>query len=188
MKEKDRYLEQLKKVIEDGEVDFRIIDTLNILNSKKDYYTTSSCAGRIILIELEEIGGKKESNIIFKSHEKVDYLDIWKTINNYSGSKMIFLIVNSPIIHVVCRDLKSAKELINLSKEVGFKYTSIVSFSEKIIVEVRSTERMDVPIIKDGVIYPSEDYVKLMVDIANQMIERVKKKIEKLNQNLREIE
>ena len=50
MKDKSKYLKDLKKVIEEGEVDFRIIDTLNILNSKEDYYTTSSCAGRIIRI------------------------------------------------------------------------------------------------------------------------------------------
>jgi len=66
MKEKFRYLEDLKEVIQKGEVDLRIIDTLNILNSKENYYTTSSCAGRIILIEIEEIGDKKESNFIFK--------------------------------------------------------------------------------------------------------------------------
>ncbi|NMC60580.1 MAG: hypothetical protein GYA51_14525 [Candidatus Methanofastidiosa archaeon] len=188
MKEKNRYLEELKKVIENGEVDFRIIDTLNILNSKKDYYTTSSCAGRIILIELEEIGGKKESNFIFKSHEKVNYHDIWSIINEYRGSKMLFLIVNSPIIHVVCRDLDSAKKLINFSKESGFKYTSITSFGEKITVEIRSTEKMDVPFVKDGIVYPTEEYVKMIVEIANEMIERIKKKIEKLNENLRNIE
>lgn len=188
MKEKNKYLEELRKVIECGEVDLRIIDTLNILNSKKDFYTTSSCAGRIILIELEEIGGKKESNFIFKSHEKVDYKDIWKIINGYTGDKIIFLIVNSSIIHVVCRDLDAAKRLINISKDSGFKYSSITSFGERITVEIRSTEKMDVPLIKDGIVYPSEEYVKMIVEIANAMINRIKKKIDKLNQNLREIE
>lgn len=188
MKEKTKYLEELKKVIEEGEVDLRIIDTLNILNSKKDYYTTSSCAGRIILIELEEIGGKKESNFIFKSHEKVKYQDIWKIINDYNGGKILFLIVNSSIIHVICKDLDAAKRLLNVSKESGFKYASIISFGEKITVEIRSTEKMDVPLIKDGIVYPSEEYVKMIVEMANQMIDRTKKKIEKLNQNLRDIE
>ena len=42
MKDKSRYLRDLRKMIQDGEVDLRIIDTLNILNSKEDYYTTSS--------------------------------------------------------------------------------------------------------------------------------------------------
>ncbi|KYC46285.1 MAG: hypothetical protein APG12_00208 [Candidatus Methanofastidiosum methylothiophilum] len=187
MKDKSRYLEDLKRVIQEGEVDLRIIDTLNILNSKENYYTTSSCAGRIILIELEEIGGKKESNFIFKSHEKVDYKNIWRIINEYTGNKMLFLIVNSSIIHVVCKDLESAKRLINISKESGFKYSSIFSFTDKIIVEIRSTEKMDVPIVKDGKIYPSEEYVMMLVEIANQLIDRIKKKIETLNENLREM-
>ena len=187
MKDKSRYLRDLRKMIQDGEVDLRIIDTLNILNSKEDYYTTSSCAGRIILIELEEIGGKKSSNFIFKSHEKVDYKDIWKIINDYTGTKMIFLIVNSSIIHAVCKDLESAKKLINISKESGFKYSSIFSLSDKIIVEIRSTEKMDIPLVKNGIVYPSEDYLVIMIDIANQLLERIKKKIEKLNENLRNI-
>mgnify|MGYP000911723226 CR=1 FL=1 len=187
MKEKFRYLEDLKKVIQKGEVDLRIIDTLNILNSKENYYTTSSCAGRIILIEIEEIGDKKESNFIFKSHEKVDYKEIWNIINRYKGNKMLFLIVNSSIIHVVCKDLESAKRLINISKESGFKYSSIFSFSEKIIVEIRSTEKMDIPVFKNGKVYPNEEYIMMIIDVANQLIERIKKKIEKLNENLREI-
>ena len=186
MKDKSRYLRDLRKMIQDGEVDLRIIDTLNILNSKEDYYTTSSCAGRIILIELEEIGGKKSSNFIFKSHEKVDYKDIWKIINDYTGTKMIFLIVNSSIIHVVCKDLESAKKLINISKESGFKYSSIFSLSDKIIVEIRSTEN-GYTSCENGIVYPSEDYLVIMIDIANQLLERIKKKIEKLNENLRNI-
>ncbi|MCC7572952.1 MAG: hypothetical protein KO464_06145 [Candidatus Methanofastidiosum sp.] len=188
MKDKSRYLEDLKKVIDEGEVDFRIIDTLNILNSKQSYYTTSSCAGRIILIELGEIGDKRESNFIFKSHERVDYKDIWRIINEYSGNKMLFLIVNSPIIHVVCRDIESAKKLINISKDSGFKYSSIFSIGEKIIVEIRSTEKMDIPVVKNRKVYPSEEYVIMLVEIGNQLIERIKKKIEKLNENLRSIE
>ena len=36
MKDKSRYLRDLRKMIQDGEVDLRIIDTLNILNSKED--------------------------------------------------------------------------------------------------------------------------------------------------------
>lgn len=188
MKDKSKYLEDLKKVIENGEVDLRIVDTLNILNSKKDYYTTSSCAGRMILIELEEIGGKKESNFIFKSHENVDYKDILKGINDYDGDKMLFLIVNSSIIHVVCRDLGSAKKIIDISKESGFKYSSIISLGEKIIVEIRSTEKMDVPVVKDGKIYPSEEYVRMLVEIGNTLLDRIRKKIEKLNENLRYME
>jgi tRNA wybutosine-synthesizing protein 3 len=188
MKDKSRYIEDLRKVIEEGEVDLRIIDTLNILNSKGNYYTTSSCAGRIILIELEEIGGKKESNFIYKSHEKVDYKDIWRIINEYSGDKMLFLIVNSPIIHVVCRDIGSAKKLIGISKDSGFKYSSIFSIEGKIIVEIRSTEKMDVPVVKDCKVYPSEEYIMMLVGIGNQLIDRIKNKIERLNNNLRSIE
>lgn len=188
MKDKSRYLEDLKKVIEEGEVDLRIIDTLNILNSKDNYYTTSSCAGRMILIELEEMGGKKESNFIFKSHEKVDYKDIWRIINEYSGKNILFLIVNSPIIHVVCRDIDSAKRLISVSKDSGFKYSSIFSMADKIIVEIRSTEKMDVPVVKDCKVYPSEEYIMMLVDIGNQLIGRIKNKIERLNTNLRSIE
>ncbi|NYT04631.1 MAG: hypothetical protein GKC00_08000, partial [Candidatus Methanofastidiosa archaeon] len=144
--------------------------------------------GRIILIELEEIGGKKESNFIFKSHEKVDYKDIWRIINEYSGDKILFLIVNSPILHVVCKDIESAKKLISISKDSGFKYSSIFSIEDKIIVEIRSTEKMDVPLVKDCKVYPTEEYIMMLVDMGNHLIDRIKNKIERLNNNLRNIE
>ncbi len=188
MKNKSRYLEDLKTLIEEGEVDLRIIDTLNILNSKKYYYTTSSCAGRLILIELEEIGGKKESKFIFKSHEQVDYKDIWNAISEYRGNKMLFLLINSPIIHVVSRDLESAKKLIDVSKGSGFKYSSVYSLGEKIIVEIKSTEKMDVPVVKDGKVYPNKEYVAMLVEMGNILLDRIRKKIEILNENLRYIE
>ena len=59
---------------------------------------------------------------------------------------------------------------------------------EKIIVEIRSTEKMDAPVVKNGKIYPSEEYVIILVEIGNQLLDRIRKKIEKLNENLRNIE
>ena len=46
---------------------------------------------------------------------------------------------------------------------------------------------MDIPLVKNGIVYPSETYLVIMIDIANQLLERIKKKIEKLNENLRNI-
>ena len=44
---------------------------MNIINKSDDYYTSSSCSGRIVLIELPEIGDKKEAKFLGKWHREI---------------------------------------------------------------------------------------------------------------------
>jgi len=81
---KELYMKKLEEHIREGKVDKEILHILNLINSLDNYFTTSSCAGRIVLIKIPE-GLKKQENVfLFKSHQIVKFEDIWNIIlENY---------------------------------------------------------------------------------------------------------
>nr|QNO50968.1 tRNA(Phe) 7-((3-amino-3-carboxypropyl)-4-demethylwyosine(37)-N(4))-methyltransferase 1 [Methanosarcinales archaeon ANME-1 ERB6] len=105
----------------------------------------------------------------------------------------IWLLSQSPILHVACRDLEKAKALLRIAIESGFKYSGIKAISNlkdngKVVVEIVSTERMDVPLGKDGVLFCSEAYIDFILSKANFMLERGKGKLKRFYSGLKEVE
>ncbi|MEK6845980.1 MAG: hypothetical protein AABY26_04420, partial [Nanoarchaeota archaeon] len=89
-----------------GEVDEKIIPLLNIINSKEDYYTTSSCSGRVYLWRGSE--KKNEMEWLNVSHELID--ENFFELKNYDG--LIWMRLEDMILHVCCTDLESANKLL----------------------------------------------------------------------------
>lgn len=68
-----------------GSIDKGVIKIINALNSKKDYYTTSSCSGRIVLLEMK-FRKKNECRWIFMRHDKVTLNDINNALIKYHNN------------------------------------------------------------------------------------------------------
>ena len=109
--EKEKTLKELSEFINEGKVDQGVLPVLELLNSHNDYYTTSSCAGRVQLIQMEHIGDKKNSRVLGKWHDGTDLDTLTETLDSWDGSGYIYLMSQSPIFHVRCRDLESAARL-----------------------------------------------------------------------------
>ena len=89
-----------------------------------------------------------------------------------------FLTQEPLILHVRCRGLKSAKELLDASRKI-FKRAGIISLSnEKIVVEIIGSERIDA-IIADRNFAADEKYLKNLVKYANRNFEENKGKGER---------
>ena len=163
--------------MENGSVDEDLLPLLQTLNSKEDYYTASSCSGRVVLLNLPRIGDKEHAQFIAKWHTCIDagalkhYLE-----QHYTG--LVFLMLQSPILHVGARSVEHALRLRNIAVEAGFKYSSFKSMSKsKIIVELLSTERLDMPVFINGSRTLCQDSVPVLVKLINSMLERAKKKL-----------
>ena len=171
-KEKSDFLRKKDKS-KKGCVDEDIKEIINIINSKKDYYTTSSCSGRIVL--LEKLSNRKnESNWLFARHNKIKFNEIKNYLKNKIKNE-IWLKQEPLILHVRCRNLKSAKKLLNASRKI-FKRAGIISLSnEKIVVEIIGSEKIDA-IIADGDFAADEKYLKNLIKYANRNFEENKRK------------
>ena len=184
--QKKKALERLRIMGADEEVE-GIIEKLNRL---ENFYTTSSCSGRVALICIPEIGAKREAEFIGKWHRAVTKEEVSETIKTPKKGEL-WLISQSPILHVSCRGLEKAKTLLRIAIESGFKYSGIKAISKdngKVMVEIMSTERMDVPLGKDNEIFCSETYMAYIVQKANFMLTRGKAKLKRFYYGLEGLE
>jgi tRNA wybutosine-synthesizing protein 3 len=188
--QKERAMEGLKRALKENKVDHDIIPLLEKINFMENYFTTSSCSGRISVMEMPYFGDKVNSVWLGKWHREVSFEEVLEAIGKHRSGQLWFL-VRSPILHVGAKTLGDAVKLLNLTVELGFKYSNIKSVSrKKLLVEIRSTERMDVPLGGDGVLWVDEAYIERIIKIANAQVKRFKGKLRKLEaeiENLSEI-
>lgn len=164
--------------------DKRIIKLCKRINSKQEYYTTSSCAGRILLIKAEK--EKKPDLFLFRTHKKISFSElkrelekVKKKIRKREGKKLIYFKQEACILHVACRDLEAAQRLIDKAKLAGWKKSGIISTRKRIVCELLSTEKIELPIVDKGKILLSDSYLKLLVKEANKKLSRTRKKIKR---------
>ncbi len=185
--------EQKKKALERLRIrgaDEEVAEIIEALNRLDDFYTTSSCSGRVALICIPEIGAKREAEFIGKWHRAVTKEEVSEAIKAPKQGE-IWLISQSPILHVSCRGLEKAKTLLRIAIESGFKYSGIKAISKdnrKVMVEIMSTERLDVPLGKDNEIFCSETYIAYIVQKANFMLTRGKAKLKRFYYGLEGLE
>lgn len=201
----DRFLKRKKDILSKqdksskGFWDKHIKNLCNKINSLENYYTTSSCSGRIVLMVDQE---KKEGGLLIKVyHDLISFEQLKKDLNFIVNSllqlpnhlpqektinnKRIFLEKNikfkleSCALHVACRTLKDAQELYDKAKLSGWKKSGIIASSSRFMVELTSTEKLEFPIIRNKKILVSDGFLKIIVDYANEKLKRIWKKIEK---------
>lgn len=172
-------MKKLQEAREKGEVDSTIVPLLEHINSLKDFYTTSSCAGRISL--LHDLGSKMEDDWLGKWHREVDFEEVRDAMKETPLRGIIWFIYEPAIIHIVSRELDNAKNLLNISRGSGFKRVGIQSYKEeRVLIEICSTERIDAPIINNGKILVDEEYLRYLVKLANQKFQKGQEKLERL--------
>lgn len=177
-------LKRYQQAKKSGLVDKDIIPLLEIINSSETYYTTSSCSGRIVIMQIPEIGNKEECVFLGKWHRETGYDEIVDSIKNYKNG-YLFLMVQSAIIHIVAINLDSATALLKIAIESGFKYSSIKSIGNNgVLVEILSTENLNIPLGENGNLMVDEEYIKFSTNMANMTLRRIKQKLQKFERKI----
>lgn len=160
-----------------GGWDLKIKGLCEKINKNKRYYTTSSCAGRVVLLKGEI--DKQPDKFLFRTHNKITFKELKKALDEVKYDKLVDFKQSPCILHVACADLESAMELVNKAKLAGWKHSGLMS-AKRNIVELISTEHLDFPIMNNKKILVDDDFLKLIVNESNLRLERVWKKIERL--------
>ncbi len=166
-----------------GTLDRLIKPLVDLINSMDNYYTTSSCSGRIILIYRKNLK-KSGAKWLFSSHDKVKFDDIKPALKDIPDEDLWFK-EEPAIIHVCCETIKDAQDLVDLSRESGFKRTGIQSTRKRINVEIGSSEVIDAIIAVKGKLIVTDDYLKTLIKKANEKIEINLRKIDKLYKKIK---
>ena len=183
---KEKAMETLKKAMENNEVDKKAIPIIEKLNGIDEFFTTSSCSGRIAIMELPSIGNKIDARFLGKWDDKIKIQDIKNALENAEKGE-IWMLAQPPIFHVSASDVNAASKLIKVAKQSGFKNSGIRSIGKRVTVEVRSTEEVDVPLGIDGKLLCDEKYLSLLVSIANEIMDRIEKKLKVFERKIEEL-
>ena len=186
MKAKREALVSLFTAMREGKVDEDIIDLLLLINSIRGIYTTSSCSGRIGIIEEPALGAKPLSRWLIKVHREMMFPEAKKALEK-AKEGLIFLKSQPPIFHVVAEDLERAKKLHELGLASGFKYTTFKVISNRYLVEINATEYLTAPLGRDGKILVSDDYLRFALEIGNSMLRRSKGRLPRLMKNFEKL-
>ncbi len=162
----------------EGRWDKAIISLCNKINEKREYYTTSSCSGRISLVK--SLKEKARGVFLFKTHDKISFKQLKKELSKvakkYDG--LIYLKQEPCILHVACKDFKAGEDLLKKAREAGWKRSGMISTGNRIMLELMSTEKMEMPIAKRKILV-SDEFLKLLVREVNKKLGRVREKIKK---------
>jgi tRNA wybutosine-synthesizing protein 3 len=161
-------------------IDKPIENLCKMINGKGDYFTTSSCSGRIILMKDHEKKGP--GMFLFRSHEKVSFSTLKKELENaLKKDKETILFKQEPcLLAISCRNLETQEKLFSLARNNGWKRSGIVTTSRKFIIELVSTENISFPIADKGNLLVSDDFLKVVLKKANSNLEKTHGKIKRL--------
>jgi len=165
MKAKREALVSLFTAMLERKVDEDIVDLLLLINSIKGIYTTSSCSGRIGIIEEPALGAKPLSRWLIKVHREMTFPEAKRALQR-AREGLIFLKSQPPIFHVVAEDLEKAKRLHGLGLASGFKYTTFKVISNRYLVEINGTEYLTVPLGRDGKLLVGDEYLRFALETA----------------------
>jgi len=182
---KQNFLKKLDKS-KKGSIDKKIKILVDKLNKKKKYYTTSSCSGRIVLFDQGKSKKKNEGEWLFVSHDVVGAKEKKKLFDsiqdvNQKENKNCWFRFEPAIMHVNCSDIENAEKLLKLARGCGFKLSGIIGI-KKATIEIRSSERIDVPV---EIIDPNT--LDILIKKANEKMKETHKKINRLKTNLTKI-
>ena len=173
-----------------GSIDEPVKELVGLVNSSNDFFTTSSCSGRIILInETSREKRKNKSQFLFVSH---DFVQEDKSAELHSISRTaaghVFFKLEPLIIHIECRSMEFATRLLHVIKQQDqFKHTSIVSVTnEKLILSIRGIVKLEIPLVYDGQLLSNEEQIRTYIRIANERMKENFNAIDTLTTLVRE--
>lgn len=178
---KKTYLAKLDKS-KKGELDKRVIPLLNLINFQKDYFTTSSCSGRVVL--WQGSGKKNETRWLKVSHDLIEE-DFFHDLSKEKD--LVWLRLEPFIMHVCCQNLESASRLLFNAKKF-FKKSSLLSFRNKIIVEIKGSEFLEFPLLKDRQFLLKKENLPFLTRLVNKKLHQVHRKIDLFYQSLENLQ
>ncbi|XP_048353690.1 tRNA wybutosine-synthesizing protein 3 homolog isoform X3 [Sphaerodactylus townsendi] len=139
-----------------GSVDEPIAGIVQLLNDQDCFCTTSSCSGRVVVLEQPPLCSPTEPTSGFEIQKQ----------------NCTWLMVT----HQIC----TLEDVHTVAIEAGFRNSGItVGRKGKIMMAVRSTHCLEVPLSQKGKLMVSEEYVDFVVHVANQKMKENRRRIDR---------
>ena len=169
---KERHRQTLQTALKQKKVDRQAISLCLFLEKTKNYFTSSTCSGRIVLLKVNKQETKQDSAFIAKWHSATTIEKIWTALLGKTTGEIWFK--QEPfILHIGCMDFENAKSLLQIAKECGIKRAGINSAKEgKFMLELIGAQNIAFPVKKSGKILFEKKQLKYIVKRANEKLEK----------------
>ncbi len=196
--ERARVLELLREEKEDrsraGAVDAAIADFVQSVNARRHLYTTSSCAGRVIVTLNEEAPEGYGIPWLFVSHEPVEDAEamlaqvrarLAAEAPERVARSQVWLKLEPPIVAVVCASEAAAARLMNLARgAAGLKRCFVIALRGEagLVVSVSDTRRVEAVLAEGGEWLAPPRYVAATLRLANRKLADSRARMERMRQ------
>ena len=184
---KERHKGTFEKALGEGKVDPQMKSLCRFVAGTMDYFTSSCCSGRIMLIDLPKGEDKLGSRFHRKWHRTVAFNELWVGLNDESQGEVWFK--QEPfILHIGCPDLERAQKVLQAMKKTGLKRGGIMFAAEgKWMLELMGTQNLAVPVKKGAKVLIERDYLKHLLQRANEKLKKNYALLKKFEKNCRRL-
>ncbi len=172
--------------------DVKIKKLCDKINASDGYYTTSSCSGRVVLMIEQEKKGRGLFLSVYHDAVSLEQLkeDLDKILSPSSNPptthpQSVKFKLEPCILHVACRSLEDAEEIYDRAKLAGWKKSGIIGMRNGFTAELGATDRLEFPIIHEGKVLVSDEFLKIVAEESNAKLKKCWKKIEKLEKEIK---
>ena len=178
--------ENWENAVGEGKADEKMLSLCNYINSTRDFFTSSGCAGRIMLLGLYGKGTKEESYFHRKWHRAVKFAELWDGLAAKSKGTLWFK-MEPFIIHIGTHDIGNTNLLLDVMRNAGVKRGGIIVAKKgKCIAEFVGTQNISLPVKKGAKILIEKQYLKQILDEANSKLKKNYELLKRLERSLKE--
>jgi len=181
---KERHRQTYETALSQGKVDLQMQPLCTFVTGTKDYFTSSCCSGRIML--LEKRGDKKLENFFHRKwHRNVLRIELLEGFNEMVLGELWFKL-DPFILHIGCENIENANKVLFAMKNAGVKRGGVmVAQDGKFLIELLGTEQMGFPIKLGSKKLVDWKYLEAILPKANKMLSKNYRRIEKLEGEFR---
>jgi tRNA wybutosine-synthesizing protein 3 len=125
IKRREAALKRLEEHLRLGLVDADIADFLVQINRLPCIFTTSSCSGRLVILEADDLMEKRGAKKLWVTHDPNRCLDACDSINGISKKRtfrreLTWISLQPPVLHLYAWDEVVALQVVSCARHSGF--------------------------------------------------------------------
>ena len=132
--------------------------------------TSSSCTGRITIVEGRWHWLRDEARVVYKTHKEIGPEVLARVLSRPFDD--LWLKVTGPIIHARVPSLECAVKVLEVARSAGFKHSGVLHASprEGYVIELLSAVQITLPLKLDGRFLVSPDALNELAKMANEAL------------------
>jgi len=169
---KQRHKETFNEAVEKNLADEKMVSLCNFVASTKNFFTSSGCAGRILLIQLPKGESKREASFHRRWHTTVFFEEVKQAVEEKTAGEL-WLKMEPFILHIGSNTIENARKILGIMSKSGIKRGGIiVAKPGKFLVEMQGTQEMSVPLKQEDKVLVEDTYLQWLVQKANSKMQK----------------